>query len=165
MLGKILIFHAAAATFMIVAPIRVGAQLAPNAPADKPVAANKDQARRLEEAIAPLVEQARKTYSQARARFLAGLPRGETFFVTAKLADARRRTETVFIQVTKIAKGKITGHIASKIMLVSDYKEGDSYTLEESALVDWMISKPDGSEEGNLVGKFMDTYQTGDDGH
>ena len=30
--------------------------------------------------------------------------------------------------------------------------------LAESDLLDWVIRKPYGSEEGNVVGKFLDTY-------
>ena len=26
-------------------------------------------------------------------------------------------------------------------------------------VLDWTISKPDGTEEGNFVGKFLDTYR------
>jgi hypothetical protein len=32
------------------------------------------------------------------------------------------------------------------------------FTFPAGELVDWMIARPDGSEEGNEVGKFMDTY-------
>jgi hypothetical protein len=28
-----------------------------------------------------------------------------------------------------------------------------------SALLDWLITRPDGTEEGNVVGKFIDTYR------
>jgi len=136
------------------------AQLAPNAPPDQPVRATSDeQVRRMEAAVAPYIEKARKTYPEARARYLAGLPKGETFFVTAKLTDARGRIEVAFVRVTRVVDGKITGRIASEIAVVHGYKEGDQYTLPEGELVDWTISKPDGSEEGNVVGKFLDSYR------
>jgi hypothetical protein len=35
-------------------------------------------------------------------------------------------------------------------------------TLNEAAPVDGSISKPDGSEEGNVVGKFLDTLPATD---
>jgi hypothetical protein len=37
---------------------------------------------------------------------------------------------------------------------------GDPYKLSERDLTDWLISKPDGSEEGNVVGKFLDEWKT-----
>jgi uncharacterized protein YegJ (DUF2314 family) len=135
------------------------AQLAPNAPPDKPVNVAKDQASRLEAAIKPYIEQARKTYPEAKARYLAGLPKGETFSVTAKLSDSQGHYEIVFIRVAKIIDGKVTGNIANDTTLVTSYKRGSEYTLSEVDLLDWTISKADGSEEGNVVGKFLDTYK------
>ena len=42
---------------------------------------------------------------------------------------------------------------------MSGYRLRQPYTLPDSEVVDWMFSKPDGSEEGNVVGKFLDTYK------
>jgi hypothetical protein len=149
------------------APARQAGQdvrLSPNAPKDKPVGASGDEVRRFEEAIKPYVEQARKTYPEAKQRFLKGLPRGYTFFVTARLYDAEHRFEQVFVAVREIKDGRIRGVIASEVQTVSGFKQGDPHTLPESELYDWTISRPDGSEEGNFVGKFLDTYQAGDAG-
>ncbi len=44
-------------------------------------------------------------------------------------------------------------------MRVTGYKEGDEFRISKTELLDWTISKPDGSEEGNVVGKFLETYQ------
>jgi uncharacterized protein YegJ (DUF2314 family) len=133
--------------------------VAPNAPRDKPVNATANEVQKFEEAIKPHVDMARKTYPQARERFLKGLPPKHTFFITTRLYDAARRFEQVFIAVTEIKDGKIKGIIWNDLQLVSDYQKGDSYTFPESELIDWTISKPDGTEEGNFVGKFLDSYQ------
>lgn len=152
--------RAAALVFALCAVITAQAQTAPKAPAADPAPiATKDKARKVQAAIAPYTEKARKTYPGAKARYLAGLPKGETFFVTAKLSDLQGHSEGVFLRVTHIANGKITGLIASDVIGVAAYKAGDEYTLPEAELVDWMISKPDGSEEGNVVGKFLETYR------
>lgn len=37
-------------------------------------------------------------------------------------------------------------------MMFSDIEWGDPIVLPEEAISDWVISKPDGSEEGNLIG-------------
>lgn len=68
-------------------------------------------------------------------------------------------TETVFVAVSNLDDGTITGTIASDIITVTGYQAGDSYTFSESELVDWLITKPDGSEEGNVVGKFLDGWR------
>jgi len=57
----------------------------------------------------------------------------------------------------KVADGEISGRIASSMTLIG-YGMGQFYSLPESQLIDWMIAKPDGTEEGNEVGKFLDTY-------
>lgn len=136
-----------------------GVYVAPNAPPDKTVDVKSDEARRFEEAIKPYVEKAKSTYPSVKERFLKGLPPKHTFFITTRLTDASKRFEQVFIAVKEIKDGIVKGLIASDIQLVSGYKMGDVYAFRESELIDWTISKPDGTEEGNFVGNFLDTYQ------
>jgi len=133
--------------------------VAPNAPLDKPVKTSANESEQFEAAIKPYIEKARNTYPQAKARFLKGLPPKHTFFVTTRLYDASKRFEQVFIAVMEIKDGRITGVIASEIQFVSGYHQGDAYSLPESELLDWTISKPDGTEEGNFVGNFLDSYE------
>jgi hypothetical protein len=133
--------------------------LASNAPQDRPFGADPGAVDQLEQGTAPLVRQARETYPDAKRRFLTGLPPGEVFFVTARLRDERGRFEQVFVHVEHIVGDVIAGSLASDINLVRHYKRGDHFELKEGELVDWLISKPDGSEEGNLVGKYLDKLQ------
>lgn len=133
--------------------------LAPNAPVDKGQPVKGDQLAAFDAAIKPYVEQARKTYPEAKERFLAGLPPKNFFFVTTRLHDSAGRWEQVFIAVKEIKDGVITGLIASDIETVTGFKASDKYSFPESELMDWTIAKPDGSEEGNFVGKFLDSYK------
>lgn len=127
-----------------------------NAPKDQPVhVATASDFAELERAIAPYSAQARKSYPDAKRRYLAGLPAGQHFSVVTKL-HSPGRSEVVFVAVTGIQGDQITGRIASDISSVAGYKSGDPYTMSEGDLVDWVISQPDGSEEGNVVGKFLD---------
>ncbi|MDQ3745374.1 MAG: DUF2314 domain-containing protein [Acidobacteriota bacterium] len=132
--------------------------VSPDAPKDRPKDVTRDAVQKFEEAIKPYVEKARKSYPDAKKRFLAGLPPKHSFFVTTRLHDEQGRFEQVFVAVTEIRDGRIKGLIASDIELVHSYKRGDSYSFPESELLDWTITKPDGTEEGNFVGKFLDTY-------
>ena len=135
-------------------------RLSPNAPPDRPVGVTrKSEAEEIDSAIAPLIEKARKTYPEAKKRYSAGLGKGHAFFVVTKLRDEAGRFEQVFIAVSEIKDGKITGRIASDIRTVKGFKSGDPYTFAEADLVDWLITNPDGSEDGNLVGKFLDEWQ------
>lgn len=135
-------------------------QLAPNAPIDSPVqAGEKCIWFAMDRAMQPYIAQARATWPNARQRYLAGLPRGHSFFVTALLVDNQDRREQVFIAVDSIGDGRITGKIWNRIEVVHGFRLGDHYAFPESELRDWMIAKPDGKEEGNFVGKFLDTYE------
>lgn len=133
--------------------------VAPNAPKDKPINAGASQAEQIEAAIKPYVEKARNTYPQAKVRFLNGLPPKHSFFITTRIHDASKRFEQVFIAVREIKQGTITGVLASEIHVVTGYSLGDVLSFPESELIDWTITKPDGTEEGNFVGTFLDTYQ------
>jgi hypothetical protein len=134
--------------------------LSTNAPPDQPVDANgKSEVKAYQAAVAPYVEMGRKTYPEAKQRYLAGLPSGYGFYVLANLRDHSGTTEQVFVAVAEIKGDRIAGRIANEILGVKDFKKGDLYTFPESELLDWLITHPDGSEEGNVVGKFLDEWQ------
>lgn len=130
------------------------------APPDKPVRAQgAQQASDVDRAIAPYVAKARKTYPTAKKRFLAGLPPKYLFSLTTKLWDrSHTRFEVVFVVADKISDGKVTGHLATHTKQPIGYDYGDRVTFLESEVMDWTIVHPDGTEEGNVVGKFLDTY-------
>jgi hypothetical protein len=135
------------------------AQLAPNAPPDKPYDAyGQAQVDAMHKAIAPYVAQGQATYPAAKARYLAGLPAGETFYVSTTLRESPGLEETVFIRVTSIEHGVVTGALSSPIRVLHGYKLGQVQSIPEKDVQDWLISRPDGTEEGNVVGKFLDTY-------
>lgn len=135
------------------------AQTGSNAMPDKPFSADAERSQRILKAIEPYVQKARETYPAAKARYLAGLPENFTFFVTTRIVDAAGKSEQVFIRVDGIRDGWIAGKIASSVDLISGYAQGDDYRFLEKDLVDWTIVRPDGSEEGNVVGNFLDKYQ------
>jgi hypothetical protein len=135
-------------------------KLSPAAPADRPVhVAGRSPADTLASwraVIAPYVAKSMATYPDARRRYLSGLPPGETFFVTTILVDGDGHWEQVFVLVDRIEAGVVTGRIFSDVATVHGWRPRDVYRCSEAEIVDWLISKPDGSEEGNLVGKFID---------
>jgi hypothetical protein len=134
-------------------------ELSPNAPADKPAGATgSEQIRKFEEAIKPYVKQAKETLPRAKKKYLKGLHKGEIFFVTSRL-HGNGRYEQVFVRVTSWEGETIRGRLASDVSVVPNHKRGEEMTCQESEVLDWTISKPDGSEEGNFVGKFLDSYK------
>jgi uncharacterized protein YegJ (DUF2314 family) len=110
-------------------------------------------------AIAPYVAEARATFPAAKKRFLAGLPTGNVFSVRVPLIESDGKREDAFIKVETIMDGKITGTIESELSLVTTFKQGERITFPESDIDNWVIVRPDGTEEGNVVGKFLDTYR------
>ena len=110
-------------------------------------------------AIAPYIAKARATYPDAKKRFLAGLPHGYRFAVRLRLTDRDGKIEDAFIGVESIKGSSITGVIDSKLELVKSYKTGQRMTFNENKIDNWVIVRPDGTEEGNAVGKFLDTYK------
>ena len=144
------------ATFLVGQEPHVSTQ----APSDQPVSVTSDeQRRRLDAAIAPYIAQARATYPQAKERYLSGLPPQQSFFVTVELRDAAGHSEMAFLAVDSLARDSIFGRIWNQIQVVRGYRLRDRHAVAEAELLDWLITKPDGSEEGNVVGKFVDTYR------
>jgi hypothetical protein len=129
-----------------------------NAPVDKPFKATGQQLAEYDKAIAPYVAKARATYPAARARFLAGLPPGYSFSVRVPLKDPNGQREDSFMTVKKITANKITGVLGS-VDILHSYKTGQTITVKEGDIDNWVIVRPDGSEEGNYVGKFLDHYK------
>ncbi|TKR30545.1 DUF2314 domain-containing protein [Luteimonas gilva] len=136
-------------------------QFSPNAPPDQPSQVAAEEMKKFEAAIAPYIAQAKRTYPAAKAKFTAGLPVGQSFFVTTRLYDSSGAFEQVFIAVRDIADGRVSGRIWNDIERVQGFRHGDDYAFPESDVMDWLITHADGSEEGNFVGKFLDTYAGG----
>ena len=124
----------------------------------KPIGQASKENAAYERAIAPHVARARSSYPEARGRFVAGLPDGQLFFLTTQIKDGAGRVEQVFILVETISQGVVTGKIANDIQFAEGYRKGQRYSFSEADLMDWLILHQDGSEEGNFVGKFLDTY-------
>ena len=134
-------------------------ELSPNAPPDKPAGVQGlEKTAKLEEAIAPYVKKAKETLPRAKKRYLKGLPKSDVFFVTTRIRD-NERFEQVFLRVTSWEGDTIRGVLASDMELLTTHKKGEIITCNVTEVIDWTISKPDGSEEGNFVGKFLDSYK------
>ena len=137
------------------------APLSAHAPTDQPLAfASTDAARRLREfdaQIASAVKQARTTLPGVKKRFQEGLPQEHVLFLTTRLYDSDGTFEQVFIRVREWSNKTVQGIIANELLTVQSFTQGQQITFPEKAVLDWTISLPDGSEEGNFVGKFLDS--------
>ena len=105
-------------------------QLSPDAPRDRPVlTAQRCIWNAMDRAMQPYIAMARASWPQARQRYLAGLPRRQSFFVTALLVDDADRREQVFIAVDSIHDGRIIGRIWNRVDVVHGFRLGDRYTF------------------------------------
>ena len=148
------------ALFLLISvPPLVSAPAQNNSPQDKPITSNAEQLKKFEDAIAPYVKKAREALPEAKKKYLAGLPKDQTFYVTIKLYDSSKKFEQVFVKVTSWKDETVQGILSSDLSLIHGHSKGEKLTCNESEILDWTISKPDGTEEGNFVGKFLDTYQ------
>ncbi len=105
---------------------------------------------------------ARATYPAAKKRFLTGLPGNYRFAVSVRLYPKEKtlhRFEDVIVEVKTIRNGIVRGKIANNVQLLTNYHEGETISFPEVQVMNWLIIRPDGSEEGNYVGKFLDHYK------
>jgi hypothetical protein len=99
------------------------------------------------------------SWPDARRRFQAGLPPQQSLSVTTRLGSPGGRMEQAFVMVDRIDGTQVTGRLWSEIIAVKGYRRGQTLTVPEREIVDWTISYPDGREEGNWMGKFIDAYR------
>ena len=110
-----------------------------------------------ETALADPVREALRTLPQAKKKFLAGLPIGDQFLLSVRVIA----TDTSFRQ----ASARVLGWHGNTVqaLLLPD-AAGSAATAEpvpvsfpETAVVDWTLLRASGREEGNYVGRYIDT--------
>jgi len=128
--------------------------------ADVPEAPESLQAKKqLDAVIAAPIIKARRCLHQIKRRYQDGLKAGENLVLTARIFDRSGVFEQVFAEVQDWAGDSVTAVIASDLDAVRDYKTGQTITFSEKNVLDWIIIRPDGSEEGNFVGKYLANLQ------
>jgi hypothetical protein len=113
----------------------------------------------LSDVVGKLSPDALKTWPDAKERFLVGLPARHSLFVTLLISEPDGRSEYVFIAVDEIVKNTIRGRVWNDAKVVKSLQFRAPIEIPEDAISDWLITKPDGSEDGNIVGKYIDTLE------
>jgi hypothetical protein len=114
----------------------------------------------LDKAMQPYVARATETFPGVRDRFVTGQLAGSELYVTTRLKDSQGRTEQVFVHVDSIGRDSVFGWLASDVTFLVGMQNGSPYRLQTSRILDWTIVSSDGHEEGNLVGKVLDSLQS-----
>jgi hypothetical protein len=107
------------------------------------------------EAMRPQVDEARRTFPGARARFAAGLPDGQRLLVVTRVYDERCWSELASIAVSRVDGDIVEGRFRTAPKVVPHYRAGDWYAFPDSQLMDWSIEHRDGRKEGNRLGTFL----------
>lgn len=104
--------------------------------------------------MAAASERARKAFFAQEERFRRGLAPGEHLLIKAgfKAAD---QTEFMWVEVTKWKKDAIEGILSSDPYYVKKLRAGMRVTVALADVYDYILYKPDGSEEGNETGKVL----------
>ncbi len=122
-------------------------------------AAGKEGVEAMFKAEAPYIAKARATFPKAKSRYLARLPAGYSFLVRKHLTEpGTHESEGVLIEVDSIKDGKIYGRLGD--VELPSFHRGQRFSLAESEVEDWVILHPDGSVEGDFIGKFLEKSQS-----
>ncbi len=109
-------------------------------------------------ALAGPVREARRTLAQAKKRYLAGLTEGGQLMLTVRVQAA----DTSFRQVAARVLGWHGSTVQVLLPGAADSQAAGSaepvpVSLPEAAVLDWTIRRANGREEGNFVGRYLDT--------
>lgn len=139
---------------------RVGAAQAP-APvvltaATTPVGVRPALAR-AETALADPVREALRTLPRAKKQFLAGLPDGDQLLLSVRVLA----TDTSFRQASARVLGWRGGAVQALLLPGAPDAAGPAeptpVSFPEAAVLDWTLRRASGREEGNYVGRYLDT--------
>jgi hypothetical protein len=109
-----------------------------------------------ERAMAALITESQAELPRVRKRFEAGLGADEVLYLVVRLFHPDRSFEQAFVRVTEWTPSGITGVIASELMGFTEPKRGDVLGFAESTAIDWTITGPGGTEEGNRLGHYLE---------
>lgn len=101
------------------------------------------------------LKEARRTLPQARQRYQHGLPAGTRFFLTARVLNEAATPEPVVVLIDAWQAGRVTGRIM-RFDSEGRATPGPATDFDEAAVLDWILLRPGGAEEGNYLGKFLD---------
>ena len=109
-----------------------------------------------ETALANPVREALRTLPQAKKKFLAGLPIGDQFLLSVRVIA----TDTSFRQASARVLGWHGNTVQALLLPPADAApktEPTPVSFPETAVVDWTLLRASGREEGNYVGRYIDT--------
>ncbi|MBL8741577.1 MAG: hypothetical protein JNK04_10800 [Myxococcales bacterium] len=127
-------------------------RLASNAPADQVVSTDP----RADAEYQRLVQKARAELPDIRKRFQGGLPQNHHLFITT-VVRGTDSAEQLFVSVRDWSNAEVVDGLIASQPHTPGYAAGDVIKVALADVIDWTISRPDGSEEGNALGKYLES--------
>ena len=127
--------------------------------ADRPGMVGAEKIGQFEAAIEPHVKEARLRLPEVKRRFQEGLDEGETLYVVVRLPRGGGGFEQAYVMVKDWQAGDLLGSVANQSGPLGPQPPADLISFKEAVILDWVIAKSDGYEEGNFVGRFLEGYQ------
>jgi hypothetical protein len=110
-----------------------------------------------EAAFADPIREAQRTLPQIRKRFQAGLPQGDQLLLVVRVLA----TDTSFRQASARVLGWHGNKVQALLLPEADTSASPAepvpVSFPETAVVDWTLRRASGREEGNYVGRYLDT--------
>jgi hypothetical protein len=111
--------------------------------------------------IADPVREARRTMPQVRKRFQTGLPNGAQCLLLVRVVEGDTTFRAVAARVIGWRDGRVQALLPAAATSSGPpvASEKIPVSFPESAALDWTILRADGREEGNFVGRYLETAE------
>ncbi|GAA4027756.1 hypothetical protein GCM10022409_09710 [Hymenobacter glaciei] len=108
-------------------------------------------------ALADPMREALRTLPLAKKRFLAGLPDGDQFLLSVRVAASDTSFRHASVRVLGWRGNTVQALLLPEAANPAILAEPMPVSFPETAVVDWTLLRASGREEGNYVGRYTDT--------
>lgn len=111
------------------------------------------------ELLAVSARQKKKLLEQVKPRWLKHHDPGDTLLVKAPFTKPSGGSEWMWVEVTTWKRGVISGTLQNDPSEVTDLKAGARVEVKEDEVFDYLLTKADGSEEGNETAPLLEEQE------
>jgi uncharacterized protein YegJ (DUF2314 family) len=96
---------------------------------------------------------------EVRRRFQAGLQPGQVLYVKRGFATPAGSLEYLWVVVSKWSRSLVVGQVTNQPRDVPSVRQGQTVTIREAEIFDWLMEYPDGFSSGGYTNKVLDRYR------
>ncbi|WP_396601423.1 DUF2314 domain-containing protein [Algibacter sp. R77976] len=100
-------------------------------------------------------ERAKTKIPELKKQFLGGLPVNSHLLIKFPFESTDGQREWMWVEITKWKGDNIDGLLQNEPRLVLDLKAGQKVSKNINTMFDYILFKPDGSQEGNETGEII----------